>query len=252
MDSLRISAVSYLNTFPFVYGLRESGILDDFHLRLEVPSKCAESLKSGEADIALIPAGALPGIGEYHFAADFCIGAVGSVKTVLLLSSVPMDQIRKIFLDLDSRTSVELVRVLAGHHWKINPGWEHLRQEIGISGNMEAVVAIGDKTFRLRQQYPFVWDLADHWITFTGLPMVFAVWVSRKPLPAEVRDRLNKALAWGIAHRKESVEYFLDRLPCPAPECLSYLEHNISYELDEKKREGLKLFLEYLGTRKNP
>ncbi len=246
MDPFRISAVSYLNTFPFVYGLKESGLLPGHLLHLKVPSKCADDLKEGRVDVALVPAGALPGISGYHLAADYCIGATGRVRTVLMLSKVPLRQVRAVHLDLDSRTSVQLVRVLAREQWKITPGWVELPGELHDADLPETVVAIGDKTFALRKHYRYVYDLAEEWYLFTGLPMVFAVWASRRPLPAEVRDPLNRALAWGIARKKESVEYFRDRLPCPDGECIDYLENCISYELDDRKKEGLDLFQRYL------
>lgn len=249
MGMLRISAVSYLNTYPFVYGLKESGILKDFSLSLDVPSLCAEKLATGRADVALVPAGALPAIGTYHILAPYCIGAVGEVKTVLLLSQVPLGRIREVHLDFDSRTSVELVRVLAKHHWNIIPRWTRLQagDAEGMKG-FESLVAIGDKTFEIRDQYRYSWDLAKEWHDMTGLPFVFALWVSTREIPAEMAGELSNALGFGVSHRRESLEYFRDRLPAGI-DCLEYLEKNISFELDDNKLKGLNLFLDYLAMR---
>ena len=246
MDLLRISAVSYLNTFPFVYGLNESGILKNFSLSLDVPSQCAEKLRKGEVDIALVPVGALHEIDRFHYITDYCIGAVNEVKTVLLLSKVPMECISKIHLDFDSRTSVELVKVLAKHAWKILPAWEKLKPgQADSQQDIESLVAIGDKTFAIRGGYPYVYDLASEWIRFTGLPFVLAAWVSRSVIAEETLRQFNAAISFGISHKRECIEYFRERLPA-YDDCLGYLEHNISFEFDEKKKEGLKLFLEYL------
>lgn len=246
MDLLKISAVSYLNTFPFVFGIRESGLLKNFRLELDVPSICADKLKKGSVDIALVPVAALPEINSFNYVSDFCIGAVGEVKTVLLLSRVPLSQITKVYLDFDSRTSVELVRVLAKHYWRIDPRWEHLPAgEASSPGNVESLVAIGDKTFRIRQDFPFVYDLASEWIRFTGLPFVFAAWVSRENLPVSQLAEFTGALAYGIRHKKECIEYFRDKLPA-CEDCLAYLEHNISYAFDSQKKQGLARFLAYL------
>ncbi len=243
MNQLRISAVSYLNTFPFVYGIIESGFLTNFRLSLEVPSLCAEKLKNGDADISLVPVAALPEINRFHYISDFCIGAVGEVKTVLLLSKVPLNQITRIYLDFDSRTSVELVKVLARHHWHISPQWQNLKAGQAATGqDIESLVAIGDKTFEIRQHFPYVYDLAKAWISFTGLPFVFAAWVSREKLPDDVLSQFTRAIAFGISHKRECLEYFRDKLP-GCNDCLSYLEHNISYDFDEKKKEGLNAFL---------
>jgi chorismate dehydratase len=246
MNPLRISAVSYLNTFPFVYGIKESGRLSDFELSLEVPSQCAEKMKNGEADIALVPVAALPEIGDFHYISDYCIGAVGEVKTVLLLSKVPLDRITRIFLDFDSRTSVALVRVLARHHWHIAPQWENLREGRAVADReIESLVAIGDKTFAIRHNFPYVYDLAEAWIGFSGLPFVFAAWVSRERMPVRIIEQFTGALAYGVGRRRECIDYFRDRLPA-YDDCLGYLERNISYEFDARKKEGLGLFLKYL------
>jgi chorismate dehydratase len=246
MDFLKISAVSYLNTFPFVFGLRKSGLLQNFSLELDVPSLCATKLKNGTVDVALVPVGALPEISQFHYISDFCIGAVGPVKTVLLLSRVPLEQISCVYLDFDSRTSVELVKVLARHYWHINPQWENLKPgQSREAEKFESLVAIGDKTFELRAYFPYVYDLAEAWVSFTGMPFVFAVWVSRKKLADEVLLSFNQALAYGISHKRECIEYFHDRLPA-CDDCLSYLEHNISFGFDQKKKEGLNAFLNFI------
>jgi len=247
MELLKISAVSYLNTFPFVFGIRESGLLQNFTLELDVPSICAEKLKNGTVDIALVPVGALPGIRQFHYISDHCIGAVGEVKTVLLLSNVPLEKINQVYLDYDSRTSVKLVKVLAKKYWKIDPQWKNLKSGEALSTvDLESLVAIGDKTFGIRPNFPYVYDLAEAWINYTGLPFVFAAWVSRKKLDDDRLLQFTRALAWGVSHKGESLEYFRDKLPA-CDDCLSYLENNISYDFDEKKKEGLSKFLGYLS-----
>jgi chorismate dehydratase len=248
MELLQISAVSYLNTFPFVYGIRQSGILKDYRLDLDIPSLCAEKLKRGLVDVALIPVGALHDLPSYEFVTDFCIGAVHSVKTVLLLSHKPLQEIREIGLDYDSRTSVQLVKVLAKHSWKIDPVYKNLMPgQASQDPGVEAVVAIGDKTFDLVKKYPYCYDLAEEWIEFTSLPFVFAAWVTTHKLPQKVLSDLNLALDYGVHHIKETLEFFKDKLPAEE-DCQSYLEKNISYSFDEAKKEGLRLFLSFLNN----
>lgn len=214
MDELKISAVSYLNTFPFVYGIRRSGFLKDYRLDLDIPSICADKLKTGVADIALIPVGALTDLSSYDFITDFCIGAVNNVKTVLLLSHKPVGQIRNIGLDYDSRTSVKLVKVLATHHWKIHPDYVTLKPGQAVQNpDTDAIVAIGDKTFDLIKKYPYTYDLAEEWINFTSLPFVFAAWVTTKRISLTMQQNLNQALEFGVNHIRETLEYFKDKLP---------------------------------------
>ena len=247
MISLKISAVSYLNTIPFVYGILKSGHLENFRLDLDVPSVCAEKLKNGEVDIALVPVGAIGDFKDPFMISDYCIGAVGKVKTVLLLSQKPLEQIDTIYLDYDSRTSVRLVKILAEHYWKISPRWSDLKPgQSDHPDHLESIVAIGDKTFELVKQYEYVYDLAEEWGRFTGLPFVFAVWLSVKPIPQPLLKSLNNALSWGIARKAESLEFFKDKLPARG-DFLSYLENNISFQFDEEKKKGMQLFLRYIS-----
>jgi chorismate dehydratase len=243
---VRIAAVSYLNTFPFVYGIRKSGFIKDYKLRLEVPSVCADSIRDGQSDIGLVPVGALPGLPEVSIITDYCIGADGPVKTVLLLSMVPIEEIRQIHLDFDSRTSVELVRILAKFYWQIKPGWIPFKTSVLPDPSQHpSVVAIGDKTFHLRKQYRYIYDLAETWKLFTGSPFVFAVWVSQKGVDPVLIGQLNRALAYGVSNKIASLEYFKDQLPS-CDDCLDYLEKNISYPLTEEKRQGMARFLELM------
>jgi chorismate dehydratase len=247
MKSLKISAVSYLNTIPFVYGILKSGYLENFRLDLDVPSVCAEKLQKGEVDVALVPVGAIPDFKNPFMISDYCIGAVGNVKTVLLLSQKPLEQIDKIHLDFDSRTSVKLVKVLAEHYWKIKPNWSDLNPgQSDHPRQLESLVAIGDKTFELVKEYQYVYDLAGEWYRFTGMPFVFAVWLSKKQQPAIFLDQLNEALSYGLKHKAESLQYFKQKLPSYG-DCLSYLENNISFQFDERKKKGLELFLRYIS-----
>ena len=246
MNPLRISAVSYLNTIPFVYGIRKSGYLEDFHLDLAVPCICTHNLKIGKSDIALIPVGSLATLKEYHYAANFCIGAVSPVKTVLLLSHRPLNTIKQICLDWDSHTSVRLVKVLASKFWNIHPEWTSLKSgEAEKADSVESLVAIGDKTFELVKHFEYVYDLAEEWIKFTSLPFVFAAWVSARKLPDDILGIFNKALEYGITHRPETIDFFKDQIP-PDVNALKYLNENISFEFDQPKKQGLELFLNFL------
>jgi chorismate dehydratase len=246
MDPLRITAVSYLNTFPFVFGIRNSGHLGNYRLDIAVPSVCADNLIKGRADIALIPVGAIPDLQSVHYISNYCIGAVSPVKTVLLLSHKPLNGISTIHLDWDSRTSVQLVKVLARHHWKISPAWKALLPgESENARDLESLVAIGDKTFALADKFEYRYDLAEEWIRFSSLPFVFAAWVSKSRLPSNQLGQFNLSLEYGVNHIEETVSYFSDRIP-PEVDAFKYLKENISFEFDERKKRGLEYFLELL------
>jgi len=246
MNPTRITAISYYNTLPFIYGLTNSGLLSGYKLNLEVPSVSAHKIISNEAEIGLIPVGALPGISNYHLVSNLCIGADKDVKSVLLLANVALPEIKTIYLDTDSLTSVNLVRVLAQKYWKINPQWKSLSELTGKLSKDEGMVLIGDKTFGLSGQYPFCYDLAGEWIKFTGLPFVFAVWISCKPLLKDFEKSFQAALTWGVEHRAESIIMAINP-HITDQELISYLKNDISYSLDEQKKKGMELFLKFLS-----
>ena len=246
MNPIRITAVSYYNTLPFIYGLKHSGLLSDYDLSLDVPSECARKIIFNEADISLIPVGALPGIPDHQLVSNLCIGADKNVKSVLLLATSALPHLKTVYLDTDSLTSVNLVRILAQKYWKISPQWKSLKELKGKLSANEGKVLIGDKTFGLSVQFPFCYDLAGEWIKFTGLPFVFAVWISRKALPADFAKSFQSALAWGVDHRENSTVMAI-KPHITDMELVSYLKNDISYSLDESKMKGMKLFLELLN-----
>lgn len=239
MNKIRVSAVSYTNTKPFVYGIRHAaGLLKKMEFMLDIPSDCARKLKEDRADIGLVPVAVLPELPYYEIVADYCIGAVGEVNSVFLFSRKPLEEIRTIRTDSHSRTSNLLAQTLASRYWKINAVF-------GNYTNEDAFVLIGDRTFGLKEEYPYVYDLAAEWIKFTGLPFVFAVWAANKPIEPAFRKEFNEALKYGVEHRRE----LLEELPAVTGFDLEeYLMNHLSFELDEKKRKGLELFLQYAGA----
>ncbi len=254
MSKLRITAVSYLNTLPFVYGIRNSGLLENYDLQLDIPSECARKFIKKETDIALVPVAALKKINlsaggqdSYKLLNEYCIGSNGKVRSVLLLSQVPLNTIRNIHLDYHSLTSVNLAKVLSKHFWKINPGWINLNEHTEINmTSMESVVAIGDKTFLLEKEFKYVYDLAAEWKKFSGLPFVFACWVADKNLPEERIKNFTDALEWGVLNKKKAVENLFDAKKFPSVNIEEYLEKNIDFIFNTKKHQALKLFLEYI------
>ena len=246
MKKLKVSAVSYLNTSPFIYGIEHSDVINHIDLELDIPSDCANKLLIGKVDIGLVPVAILPQLKEYHIISDYCIGATGKVNSVLLLSDVPLNEIEKIQLDYQSRTSVDLVQLLAKKYWNITPGWIKTKEgfENDIVGKTAGVV-IGDRTFHLKKEYKYQYDLAEEWFKFTGLPFVFACWVSNKKVSTLFEEAFNKALRAGVDQIDEVVEQY-DELTIPKSKLQSYLRNDIDYVLDENKLAAIKLFLQYI------
>lgn len=210
----------------------------------EYPSKIAAMLLNDEIDIGLVPVAVIPKLKESHIITDYCIGAENEVASVALFSDVPIEQIETVLLDYQSRTSVNLAKVLLKEYWKkdvkLQDAKEDFRSE--IKGNVAGIV-IGDRALEQSKMSPYMYDLATAWIEFTKLPFVFAAWVANKPLGEDFEDAFNRANAYGVKHIDEVVmeqgsQHF---------DLKKYYTYNISYELTDNKRKGLSLFLDKLS-----
>lgn len=249
-DKIKLSVVSYLNSKPFIYGIEQSDVYKNVDLQLDIPSQCARKLVDGQVDIGLIPVAVIPELKEQYIISDYCIGAIGKVSSVMLYSEVPLQSIKKILLDYQSRTSVTLVQILAREFWNIHPEWVAASHnyENQIHGNTAAVI-IGDRTFGLENKYPFVYDLSEEWQKFTGLPFVFACWVANKKLPDAFVTSFNAALKYGLDHRKHLIHELIQKGAYKI-DVEKYLTKSISYDYDVAKKQALKLFLEYMAKLK--
>lgn len=247
MSKVRISAVSYLNTKPFLYGIRHSGMEKDIKLSLDTPSVCAEKLLQNRVDIGLVPIAILPELREYYILSDYCIGGKGTVQSVLLLSEVKLDELKNILLDYQSRTSVLLTRILADRYWNINPQWIEAQEgyEKQIKGATGGIV-IGDRALQLRDSFPYQYDLSEEWYTYTGLSFVFACWTANKKLPSPFLEKFEKAIAFGIQNKEKAIEEWTPKT-IGTFNVQEYLKRHISYELDEDKKRGMNLFLNYIN-----
>lgn len=248
MSKIKISVVSYLNSRPFIFGLKQSNLIDKIDLQLDTPSVCAHKLIDGKVDIGLIPVAVLPLLKEKYIISNYCIGAVGKVASVMLYSDVPLNKITNILLDYQSRTSITLVKILANNFWKINPEWIAAKTDFEkeVLGTTAAVI-IGDRTFGLENKYKFSYDLAEEWKKFTGLPFVFACWVTNKQLPETFISEFNTALKMGLDMRPELIKE-LHKNNEFSTNVDVYLNQNIDYHYDIAKKQALELFLSYLAN----
>ncbi len=238
MEKIRVSAVSYTNTLPFIHGLRHSAIIDRIELSLNVPSACADELIRGEADLGIVPVAALLDIQHGEIISDYCIGANGPVNSVFIFSEKPIDTVETLRLDAQSKTSNGLAQILLLHHWK---------KEVTIvsDGAADAYVEIGDRTFGKRHAHPYVYDLAQHWQYLTGLPFAFAVWVANKALSSDFLVAFNDALAYGLANREQLISQLPRR---PDFDYYQYLMEQIDYRYDEQKQQAVATYLNLLRT----
>jgi chorismate dehydratase len=244
VKKIKISAVSYTNTKPFLYGLQHTDIIDKIDLSLDIPADCAQKLIDGKVDIGLIPVAATLNLPYWEIVSDYCIGATGPVNSVFIFSNCPIEEVKRIQLDPESRSSNNLAKVLLKNYWKVAP--EQIVNASDYAAPADpytAFVQIGDRTFGKTGQFPYVYDLAGEWQQFTGLPFVFAAWIANKPIAAEFVAELNPSLKFGLDNRVE----VLKTLPVRADfDFEDYLMHKLDFNLDDDKRKALYMFLDYI------
>lgn len=217
---------------------------DDIELVLDFPANIANMLLNDEIDMGLVPVAIIPRLKESHILTNYGICCDGPVASVCLFSDVPLEEITTVLLDYQSKTSVRLAKILLKEYWKIEPdfietaGDFHTRMK-----GATAAVVIGDRALAQRKDSKYIYDLGEAWKAFTGLPFVFAAWVSNKELDENFITAFNAVNQYGLDHLADVISenefdgYSLEH----------YFLHNIDYRLDDAKLDGLNRFLKYLN-----
>lgn len=239
---LKLAAVSYLNTKPFIFGLQHFSKTLDIDLNTFEPHLCAQQLINNQAQVGLVPVAALSKIPNAQIISNYCIGAIQQVDSVLILSQVPIENISHLYLDYQSRTSVALAQILLKHYWKkevillkSQPGFENKINQT------TAAVIIGDRALHLKHKFSYCYDLATAWHSYKQLPFMFAAWVSTVPLSKPFIDAFNQACATGI-EAIPTIDALLKTQPGYYNNTLDYLTNKISYHRTPDKMEALKQF----------
>ena len=239
---IRIGAVSYLNTKPLLFGLNQDHFSYPFHLTLDYPANLVKAIQEDRIDIGLLPVAAILQLDNFHVVSKYCIGALGDVASVCLYSNVPIEKVKKVKLDYQSRTSVLLCKLLLKELYKLPVEFiaSDNDQELLDFNEDSASLIIGDRALRLNGKTNYRYDLAAAWKEMTGLPFVFAVWVSKKNMPAEFIQAFDEAVGLGVNNLHQVVA----EIGLIDIDLETYYKKNISYTFDEQKKQGMELYLE--------
>ena len=271
MSKLRISTVQYLNTAPLVWGFTHGPLQGKYDLSFTVPSQCADALRTGAVDIAIIPAIELQRIPDLVVLPDLAIASKRRVRSLLLVAKKPIEQVQSIALDRSSRSTQALTRILCAELWRIAP--KFLESEPDLSGMLQqsdAALLIGDPALRLSvlgvdavvgtarggaaegsgNGAPIgniqVYDIVEEWRRLTNLPAVLAVWAGRhEVVTSEVVADFTASRDFGLSHLDEICAHSARQLHLPEHELRLYLQENIDYSLDEENCRGLQAFFEH-------
>jgi len=243
LDKIWVGAVSYLNTKPLVRAFEQGAMADQIYLVTDYPSKLADRLKSGELDVALLPVAALEDIEDVHIFSPYGIASKHKVASVSLFSQVPLSEIKEIYLDYQSRTSVALLRILCKEHWNIQP--KFIEAEEGYINQIEgerAGLIIGDRAFECASKFPHIYDLAESWKEFKNLPFVFAVWVGRSGMSQQFVEDFNRACALGLAQ----IDDIVAEQNYAHYDLSVYYNENISYNIGAAEHKAIELYRQYV------
>tara|TARA_Y100001954_G_C15660272_1_gene527350 strand:+ start:135 stop:881 length:747 start_codon:yes stop_codon:yes gene_type:complete len=242
----RISIVSYLNSIPFIYGVKNHTIYKNLDLSLHIPSVSAKKFLNNEIDIGLVPVAAINKLQNFNIFSNYCIGSNGKVDTVCVFSDTPIYAVEEILIDYHSITSVNLLKLLLKNFYNINPNLKKTTHgfEKKISKSQAALV-IGDKAFSLHKKHKYVYDLSEAWFKMTGLPFVFACWIAKKEISQKILNEINSSFLYGInnidcALKSKKINNIDNKT------VKFYLKNRISYKFDIQKKKAMAIFLEQI------
>ena len=240
----RVSVVKYLNTAPLIWGMLKGDQQGKYDLDFTTPAKCADDLCRGAAAVGIVPSIEYQRMESLRILPDCSIASKGIVRSVLLLSKVPINKIQSVAIDNSSRTSAALLRILLRKFYSrfvtVQPCApkpdEMLRRA-------DAALVIGDPALTYAGQVAEVYDLAAEWKKFTGLPFVFALWVGHEDVNlSKYHGDFESCRDFGLEHVDDIAAEYAPRLNMKGPGVTVYLTRNIDYSLSEDHREGLRLF----------
>jgi chorismate dehydratase len=254
MRRLRISAISYLNTAPLMWDFEHGEAGRDFDISYTLPSACARCLQTATADIGIIPAAAFAQIPGLSILPDVAIASRQPVRSILLVSRVPVDKIRTVALDTSSMTSVALTKILFEKWMGGGRTFAPMAPDIDkMLAAHDSGLLIGDPALQIDRSRYFTLDLAEEWIRYTGKPFVFAFWAVREEAlqdadsPPDLSTVFQQSRNHGLERAnldRISLEW-ASKLGISPSDIRSYLTENIYYYLDAACLEGLQLFYRY-------
>jgi len=267
VTKLRISIVQYLNTAPLVWGFTNGPLRGKYDLSFTVPSQCAEQLRTGKADVAIIPAIEYQRIDDLVILPDMAIASKKQVRSLLIVAKKPIEQVKSFALDGSSRSTQTLTRILCAEKWKIAPQFFEAPPDLdAMLQQADAALLIGDPALRIAvglekdswpgaegqtvcqaatlgisgSEFLYVYDVAGEWRSLTGLPAVLAVWAARRDVATpDVTADFLASRDFGLSRIPEISFDAEQEMELPADALESYLRHNIDYSLDEENRRGL-------------
>lgn len=243
-EPLRVGIVDFLNSRPLAWGFLRGAYEGLLEPSYHPPSTVADLLATGEIDIGLIPSIELLRISGVRVVAGTCVAATREVRSVLLLLQAPIENVRRVAVDSNSRTSIVLLEILMAELWGIEPELVvRAADSRGVEPGFDGALLIGDPALRVDRSSFEVVDLAAAWRQLTGLPFVFAVWATRRGLsPERLSGYFEDSLQRGMADLDRLVEEAAAEQGLESSEVRSYLTENLRFVMAGEEAAGLREF----------
>jgi chorismate dehydratase len=273
VTKLRISIVQYLNTAPLVRGFTHGPLSGKYDLSFTIPSQCAEDLRAGRADVAIIPAIEYQRIDDLMILPDMAIASKKRVRSLLLVSKTPIGEVTSLALDRSSRSTQALTRILCAEKWKIAPKFFEAAPDLSeMLKRADAALLIGDPALWISlaiekdgrpgaggqticpaaalgitsSELLYVYDVVSEWRILTGLPAVLAVWAAQRDAATpEMTADFIASRDFGLSRIPEICLDAARELELPVPALESYLRSNIDFSLDAENLRGLDLYYQH-------
>jgi chorismate dehydratase len=273
VTKLRISIVQYLNTAPLVWGFTHGPLSGKYDLSFTVPTLCAEDLRAGRAEVAIIPAIEYQRIDDLMILPDMAIASKKRVRSLLLVSKTPIGEVTSLALDRSSRSTQALTRILCGEKWKIAPKFFEATPDLAeMLKRADAALLIGDPALWISlaiekdgrpgaggqticpaatlgitsSELLYVYDVVSEWRILTGLPAVLAVWAAQRDAATpEMTADFIASRDFGLSRIPEICLDAAREMGLPAPALESYLRRNIDFSLDAENLRGLDLYYQH-------
>lgn len=240
---IRVSLVHYLNSAPLGWAFLHGPFRDSFEILPSSPARCADQLKSGEADIGLIPSIEYQRIPDLRVVPGIAIASLAKVRSILLVKPYGKERIHSVAMDTTSRSSVVLAKVLLREVMGIRPDFiPHPPDLEAMLKRCDAALLIGDAALAVNLENYHTTDLSEVWVRWKKKPFVFAFWACRTDMsfPEDLVVRFQEAKLWGLQRRDEIASVYSQRLKLKKNFLLRYLCHNINYDLGPEHVRGLQ------------
>lgn len=262
MNKIRLGYIEYVNCLPVYHAFEQGVAALQARMVKGPPTKLNQMFLEGKLDVT--PISSI----EFARHSDIAvilprlsISAEGDVESILLFSKVPVTELdgMRVSLSSSSATSVALLKILFEHYYQVQVEYSVRKPNLEqMLKKADAALLIGDDAMTARaeslewgRKKLYVTDLGRVWYEFTGMRMIYALWVIHHKFVEEHPDEIAdisrtfiEAKDYGFANVPALIEKAHIRTGL-SKEVLEGYFRTIRYELGEEEQKALLTFYDY-------